>query len=257
MCRSNQVSVTRPGHAMLPALRNRSWFTKSHLNRLFTVPCCYERLMRISAKSVYLNQAYSLKTTGKASQPPPSRSWAPIIGDREQSNHISSKTLNGLNVWTISRWIMIIRVCVVLEFTVVDSHWYFDNLYVLWLLEWPLHRLPKRHSLSTTVLFRIRLSQKTIFYILITCQLSIMHISYIGRQWSQATQLLVGLEANQGDCEMRWKIRPRLGGNFTRPQGQVLFNKKSTPVVHPLYLHRIPFVIIYDGCTLSSWRSNC
>ena len=98
MCRSNQVSVTRPGHAMLPALRNRSWFTKSHLNRLFTVPCCYERLMRISAKSVYLNQAYSLKTTGKASQPPPSRSWAPIIGDREQSNHISSKTLNGLNV---------------------------------------------------------------------------------------------------------------------------------------------------------------
>lgn len=93
-----QVSVTRPGHAMLPALRNRSWFTKSHLNRLFTVPCCYERLMRISAKSVYLNQAYSLKTTGKASQPPPSRSWAPIIGDREQSNHISSKTLNGLNV---------------------------------------------------------------------------------------------------------------------------------------------------------------
>lgn len=185
---------------MLPALRNRSWFTKSHLNRLFTVPSCYERLMRISAKSVYLNQAYSLKTTGKASQPPPSRSWAPIIGDREQANHISSKTLNGLNVWTISRWIMIIRVCVVLEFTVVDSHWYFDNLYVLWLLEWPLHRLPKRHSLSTTVLLRIRLCQRTIFYILITSQLSIMHISYTGRQWSQATQLLVGLEANQGDC---------------------------------------------------------
>lgn len=129
ICDTPEVTQCFPPHATEVGLRNH------------TLTDCSQSLVvtkgwwELAAKAFILTKP-SLKMTDNASRPPPSRSWAPVIGDREQWNHMSSKTLNGLNVWTITGWIMIIQVWVVLELTVVDSHWYFDNLYVLWLLEW-------------------------------------------------------------------------------------------------------------------------